>query len=198
MPFWGEVFALPTPQRGAGGSGRQGLPTGWLPPPSPKRRARPPCGHCASRVGGISAAFPHGNFIYRGGGHGGMGCPGFLSGMQCLWRCPLDGVVGKAEDARGAIGPHWGPSSLRARRKNHKQMIAAKNGEAMRKPAENPLALLCTNFLLQQYTYGQGMQKQAKQCSDMHVTTSCFAVAILPFAYLWAYWGDLSPGISCT
>jgi hypothetical protein len=51
-------------------------------------------------------------------------------------------------------------------------MIAAKNGEAMRQPAENPLALLCTNFLLQKYTYGQGMQKQAKQCSDMHVTTT--------------------------
>ena len=27
---------------------------------------------------------------------------------------------------------------------------------------------------------------------------SCFAVASLPFAYLWAYWGDLTPGISCT
>ena len=78
----------------------------------------------------------------------------------------------EAEDSRGAIGPHWGPSSLRARRNNHKQMIAAKNGEAMRQPAENPLALLFTNFLLQKYTYGQGMQKQAKQCSDMHVTTT--------------------------
>ena len=51
-------------------------------------------------------------------------------------------------------------------------MMAAKNGGAMRQPAENPLALLCTIFLLQKYTYGQGMQKQAKQCSDMHVTTT--------------------------
>ena len=177
FPGWGtrdallgrSICTIYTP---VGGYGRQGIPTGRLPPPSPKRRARPPCGHCPSRVGGFSAAFSRGNFIHQGGRHGGMGCPGSLSGMQCLWRCPPNGEVGEAEDSRGAIGPHWGPSSLRARRNNHKQMIAAKNGEAMRQPAENPLALLCTNFLLQKYTYGQGMQKQAKQCSDMHVTTT--------------------------